>query len=85
MKIVQKNDHSSKSVCSFDSGPIFPVSLGQDISRNVFVVSFLFPGRNPDRRKDFFLTPKNVEISPIFEVSQNRPESFEEASRVLRK
>ena len=39
MKSVQKNDPSSKSVNSFDTGPIFLPSLGQELSRNVFVVS----------------------------------------------
>ena len=34
-----KNEDISKSVCSFDSGSIFHPSLGQDISRNRFVVS----------------------------------------------
>ena len=37
------NDHKkediSESVNSFDSGAIFPSRSGQDISRNVFVVS----------------------------------------------
>ena len=35
----------SKSVCSIDSGAIFPPRLAQELSRNAFVVSILFPGR----------------------------------------
>ena len=34
-----KNQDFSKSVNSFHSGAIFPPSLGQDLSRNAFVVS----------------------------------------------
>ena len=33
--MVDKNEDFSKSVNSFDFGPIFPESLGQDLSRNV--------------------------------------------------
>ena len=35
----QKNDNSSKYVCSFGPGPICLRSLGQDLSRNASVVS----------------------------------------------
>ena len=38
-ELGQKNEDISKSVNSFDSGPIFPGRLGHDLSRNVFVVS----------------------------------------------
>ena len=38
-ELGQKNEDCSKSVSSFDSGAIFRPSLGQDLSRNVFVVS----------------------------------------------
>ena len=34
-----KNEDFSKSVSSFHSGPIFSPRLGQDLFRNVFVVS----------------------------------------------
>ena len=70
----RKNDHNSKSVNSFDSGPIFPPSLGQDVSRNAFVVWILFLGRNPYRSKGFRMTPKidkNDEISTFREIGQN--------------
>jgi len=36
-----KNGCSSKSVCSIDSGPIFPPRLSQELSRNAFTVSIL--------------------------------------------
>ena len=39
MHFNPKNEHNSKSVNSFDSGPIFRPTLGQDLSRNGFVVS----------------------------------------------
>ena len=42
----QKSDHSSTSVCSIDSGPIFHPRSVQELSRNAFVVSILFPERN---------------------------------------
>ena len=35
----QENKDFSKSVNSIDSGAIFPTRLGQDLSRNTFVVS----------------------------------------------
>ena len=35
----KKIDYSSKSVCSIDSGAIFPARSGQELSKNVFVVS----------------------------------------------
>ena len=38
-QIGPKNEDFSKSVNSFDSGAIFPISSGQDISRNTSVVS----------------------------------------------
>ena len=37
-KVGHKIKDISESVCSFDSGPIFLRSLGQDLSRNAFVV-----------------------------------------------
>ena len=54
-----KNDHSSKSLNSFDMGPIFFASLGQALSRNVSVVSVYAFERKLDRSKDFFVTPKS--------------------------
>ena len=40
-KMDHKNPDFSESVNSFDLGVIFRTSLGQDLSRNVFVVSIL--------------------------------------------
>ena len=37
-ELGQKNEDCSKSVSSFDSGAIFRPSLGEDLSRNGFVV-----------------------------------------------
>ena len=34
-----KNEHISKSVSSFDTGPIFMERVGQDLSRNTGLVS----------------------------------------------
>ena len=76
IKIDHKNEDISESVNSIDRGAIFLPRSGQDLSRNASVVSVYALWKKFDRRKDFFLTPKNVEISPIFEVSQNRPGSF---------
>ena len=55
----QKNGHSSKSVNSFGAGPIFCHSLGQDLSRNAFVVSVYAFEKKFDRWKDFCMAPKN--------------------------
>ena len=38
-KVDHKSEDISGSVCSIDSGAIFPPRSGQDLSRNVFVVS----------------------------------------------
>ena len=59
-QLGRKNEDFSKSVCSIDSGAILPPRLGQDVSRNVFVV-FVFalstnlytemcPGHAPENR-----------------------------------
>ena len=61
--IVQKNDHSSKSVNSFDTGPIFFDSLGEELSRNVFVVSVYAFGKKLPIAKDFLVTPKKSRFS----------------------
>ena len=63
MKFDQKNGHSSKSVCSFDMGPIFLGSVGQELSRNVFVVSVYAFEKKIDRSEDFFVTPKKSRFS----------------------
>ena len=62
MKNRSKNDHSSKSVCSFNLGVIFHHSLGQELSRDAVVVSVYAFGKKLPIRKDFFVTPKNAEI-----------------------
>ena len=59
MNFDQKNGHSSKSLNSFDTGPSFLGSLGQELSRNVFVVAVYAFEKKIDRRKDFFVTPKS--------------------------
>ena len=42
--MVDKNQDFSKSVNSFDFGPIFPDALGKDLSRNVGLMSvYAFP------------------------------------------
>ena len=55
-KIGQKNEDISESVNSIDSGPIFVPSLGQDLSRNVFVVSVYAFEKKFDRWEEFFVT-----------------------------
>ena len=80
----QKNDHSSKSVNSFDMGPIFWHSLGKELSRNVFVVSVCAFEKKLCRSKDFFVTPKKSRFSWKFDFSRNSLGSFLEASRMCR-
>ena len=79
----QKNGHSSKSVNSFGAGPIFLGSLGQDLSRNAFVVSVYAFQKKSDRRKDFLVTPKKSKIFDFFEFSQNESRSFDRVSRII--
>ena len=57
-QIVRKNKDISKSANSIETGPIFIPSLGQDLSRNAFVVPIIFPGAKLLRGKDFFVTQK---------------------------
>ena len=59
----QKNDHSSKSVCSFDMGVIFVPSLGQELSRDALVVSVYAFGKKLPISKDLFMTPKKSRFS----------------------
>ena len=77
----QKNDNSWKSVNSIDSGPIFYCRLGQKLSRNAFVVSILFPGRNLSWWKGPGHDRRKLKFSWIFEFSEKLPGSFQEASR----
>ena len=72
-EIFHKREDISESVSSFHIGPIFLASLGQELSRNAFVVSILFPGRNLSMGKDFFMTPKTRDFhdfSTFLESSQ---------------
>ena len=54
------------------SGAIFPPSLGQYPSRNAFVVSILFSGRNSLVRTFFFMTPKRRDFHEISSFLQTR-------------
>ena len=58
LKFVQKNCHSLKSVNSFDAGPLFLPSLGQDLSRNALVVSVYAFYKKLYRRIGFCMTLK---------------------------
>ena len=58
----QKNEDISESVNSFDTGAIFLPPLGQDLSRNAFVVSVYAFEKKFSRCKDFFCDTKKVEI-----------------------
>ena len=53
-KMGHKSGDISESVNSFDSGAIFPIRLGQDLSRNAFVGPILFPERNSYAGEGFF-------------------------------
>ena len=81
-EIDYKSEDILGSVYSIDSGAIFSSSLVQDLSRNAFVVSILFPERNSSTGQDFFMHPES-EIFMIFEVSLGMPGSFQEASRTF--
>ena len=61
--MVQKHEDCSKSVSSIDSGAIFLSRLGQDLSRNAFVVSILFPGEKLYVWIGFSMTPTMSGIS----------------------
>ena len=67
----QKNNHSSKSVCSFDAGPFFCHSLGQELSMNVFVVSVYAFEKKFDRRKAFLVTPKSRDFHEFLTFLEN--------------
>ena len=69
----QKNEDISRSVNSFDTGPIYLGSLGQELSRNVFVVSVYAFEKKLYCRIGFCMTPKNEdfhEISSFLEFSE---------------
>ena len=83
MNFDQKNGHSSNSVNSFGAGPIFLDSLGQDLSRNAFVVSVYAFETKFDRGQGFFVTPKKSKIFDFFEFSKNDSRSFDRVSRIF--
>ena len=70
-KFGQKNDHSSKSVCSFDMRVIFRTSLGQELSRDALVVSVYAFGKKLPRRKDLFMTPKSRDFHEFLTFLEN--------------
>ena len=75
----QKNEDFSESLNSFDFGAIFLPRSGQDLSRNAFVVSILFPERISYWRIGFGLDPKMSkfhQFSKFLKINQ-------EASRKL--
>ena len=72
---IAKVDHKSEdilgSVSSNDLGAIFLIRLDHDLSKNVFVVSIVFPERISLSRIVFFMTPKNRdfhEFSSFLEI-----------------
>ena len=64
--MVQKNEDISESVNSIDSGAIFWPSSGQELSRNVFVVSVYAFEKKLYRRIGFCMTPKNEDFHEIW-------------------
>ena len=64
--MVQKNEDISTSVSSIDSGAIFLPRSGQELSRNVFVVSVYAFKKNLSWRTGFRMTPKNIDFHEIF-------------------
>ena len=75
MNFDQKNGHSSKSVNSFGAGPIFFDSLGQDLSRNAFVVSVYAFEKKFDRGKGCCMTQKNRKFSTFSSFRRMSPEA----------
>ena len=63
--MVQKNEDCSESMNSFDFGPIFPPSWGQELSRNVVGMSVYAFYRNPSRRMCSGMPPKNRDFHEI--------------------
>ena len=61
-KVDHKNEDFSKSVNSFDTGPIFPARLGYQLSRNVGPVSIYAFLKNPSWRIGSLMVPKNERI-----------------------
>ena len=63
-QIGPKNEDISKSVSSIDSGAIFPSRLGQDLSRNVLVVS-LYALQKVVLTDRFFMTTNKLDFHEI--------------------
>ena len=62
-KIDHKNEDFSKSVNSFHSRPIYSDALGQDLSRNVGLMSIYAVQKKLPIRKSPGMMPKMAEIS----------------------
>ena len=58
-KVDEKSEDISGFVNRIDSGANFCTRLAQELSRNAFVVSILFPERISLCSKDFLMHPKN--------------------------
>ena len=72
-----KNEDISESVNSIDSGAIFlPRLLGQDLSRNVPVVSAYALQKKSSTRIGIFMTPKNTDFHEISIVFKTRQETY---------
>ena len=74
-----KNEDISESVNSIHSGAIFLPRLGQDLSRNVPVVSVYALYKKLYGRISFFMTPTNRDFHEISSFLEN----CREASRKL--
>ena len=79
----QKNSRSSKSVNSFSAGPIFLLSLGQDLSRNAFVASVYAFEKSLIEAKIFAWHRKIENLRFFFEFSQNESRRFDRVSRTV--
>ena len=58
-KVDHKNEDFSKSVSSFDTGPIFPARSGHDLSRNIGPMAIYAFLKNPSWRIGSVMLPKN--------------------------
>jgi len=75
-EIDNKSEYISGSVSSIDSGGIFCPRVVQEISRNAFVVSILFPEGISHARKDFCMHPKKSRFFMTSEVSRTVSGTF---------
>ena len=67
----QKNADFSESLNSFDFGAIFPPRSGQDLSRNVFVVSVYAFERISYCGIGFYFTPKMSKFHQVSKFSNS--------------